>query len=139
MLGASPEIQTLVNSLAATMQAVFPAVFILNEPVPPGTLGNSLVVGLAQPADMGEFTRHVQSLSPGYPQVFRDFALAANAHVSVAPVVPGFAPLTDDRSPHRPHCASHRVAFFVEQLMAKGEASSQNVFGHTAPGGCADA
>lgn len=91
--------QTLVDNLAVTMQAVFPAVIILNEPVPPGTLGNSLVVGLAQPAGVEDFTRHVQALSPGYPQVFRDFALAATADVFEASAIPDLAPFTDDKAP----------------------------------------
>ncbi len=98
-VGRIPEDQTLVDSLTATMQAVFPTVFILNEPVPPGALGNALVIGLVQPADMEDYRRHVQTLSPAYPQAFRDFAQTTLAQVSAAPVVSGLVPLTDDRAP----------------------------------------
>ena len=98
-VGRIPGDQTLVDSLVTTMQTVFPAVFILNEPVPPGTLGNALVVGLVQPADAENYTRHMQSLSSAYPQVFRDFAQATPALVSAASAASDLAPLTDDRAP----------------------------------------
>ncbi len=98
-VGRIPGDQTLVDSLVATMQVVFPAVFVLHEPVPPGTLGNALVVGLTRPVDVAHYRRHMQSLSPAYPQAFRDFAQATPAQVSVAPAVSDLAPLTDDRAP----------------------------------------
>ena len=98
-VGRIPGDQTLVDSLVVTMQAVFPAVFILNEPVPPDTLGNALVVGLVRSADTENYRRHMQSLSPTYPQSFRDFARSTPAQVSAASVAPDLAPLTDDRAP----------------------------------------
>lgn len=98
-VGRVPGDQTLVDSLAATLQAVFPTVFVLYEPVPPGALGNALVIGLARPADTEHYQRHMQALSPAYPQVFRDFAQTTPALISTAAAPADLTPLTDDRAP----------------------------------------
>ena len=98
-VGRIPGDQTLVDSLVVTMQAVFPAVFILNEPVPPGTMGNALVIGLAQPADLENYRRQMQSLPSTYPQVFREFAQVTSAQAAAAVRASDLVPLSDDRAP----------------------------------------
>ncbi len=57
---------SLVDALAATMQAVFPSVYVLDLPDEGSTLGNSLVVATRQPTTPGRFRREPRQLSaPG--------------------------------------------------------------------------
>ncbi len=98
-VGRTQQDQTLVDSLVATMATVFPTVVVLNEPVPAGTLGNALVVGLRQPTDLAWYQTHILGLSPDYPAAFRSFARASLNQVAYATADPELPPLTDDKAP----------------------------------------
>lgn len=84
----------LVDALAATMAAVFPAVFIIDEPAPPGSLGNSLVVASLQAATLDDFLANTSALPE---PILAEVARQARPHVRPAPA--GGPILTDDRAP----------------------------------------
>ncbi len=44
----------LVDALTATLSTVFPTVYVIDEPGPPATLANSLVVATMQPMTLGD-------------------------------------------------------------------------------------
>ncbi len=88
----------LVDAMTATMAQVFPSVFVVDEPGPPGTLANSLVVATRQPATLDTFLSNAAALSAGYPEEFRDFVARAATQARVAQP-PASAPVfTDDHS-----------------------------------------
>lgn len=84
----------LVDALAATLSAVFPAVFIIDEPAPPGSLGNSLVVASMQPATLADFLANTAALPE---PILAEVARRARSHVRLAPNAGPI--LTDDRAP----------------------------------------
>ena len=89
----------LVDALAATAATVFPSVFLVDEPGPPDTLGNTLLVATAQPAELATFQANVAALPESLPAPFRDFAATAQAYART-PAPPDTAPIfTDDRAP----------------------------------------
>ncbi len=88
----------LVEAMTATMGAVFPSVFVVDEPGPPGTLANSLVVATKQPTTLATFQDNVADLSEGLPAEFRAFVQQAAREARVA-APPTDAPIfTDDRA-----------------------------------------
>ena len=89
----------LVDALAATLRQVFPAVFVIDEPGPPHTLGNSLVVATRQPATLDAFRARVATLPDTLPAEFRRFAETAATQARVAEPPPNTPVFTDDRSP----------------------------------------
>jgi hypothetical protein len=99
-VGRTPTNFTLVDALAATVQQVFPTVFLLDEPGPPGTLGNTLLVATKSPVTLeNTLLANVQMLPATLPAEFRDFALEATQVARVA-TPPSTAPiLTDDHAP----------------------------------------
>ena len=86
---------SLVDAVAATMQAVFPSVFILDLPDGQSTLGNSLVVGTRQPTTLDDFGANLPA--------FRSGLLGQAVDEAPAPRVaapPANTPVfTDDRAP----------------------------------------
>jgi predicted membrane-bound spermidine synthase len=90
----------LVDALAATARQVYPSVFLLDEPGPPDTLANTLLVATKKPVTLeSTFLANVASLPQNLPAEFRDFAHQATqvAHVATPPAS---APIfTDDRAP----------------------------------------
>ncbi len=97
-VGRTPTNFALVDALTATLQEVFPSVFIIDEPGPPGTLGSSLVVATRQPATLDQFHARVAALPPALPPEFLTFATEAAGYARVANP-PATAPIfTDDRS-----------------------------------------
>lgn len=84
----------LVDALTATLSAVFPAVFIIDEPAPPGSLGNSLVVATMQPATLADFLANTAALPE---PMLAEVAGRARAHVR--PAASAGPILTDDRAP----------------------------------------
>jgi spermidine synthase len=97
-VGRTPANFALVDALAATLQVVFPTVFVIDEPGPEGTLGNSLVVATKQPTTLAEFQARIAALPATLPAEFRTFAQAA-AQQSRAPELAADTPVfTDDRS-----------------------------------------
>ncbi len=89
----------LVNSLAATVAQKFPSVYLIDEPGPPDTLANSLLVATVQPTRLGDFRKNVAGLPTGLPVEFRRFAVGTESQARVA-APPASAPiLTDDHAP----------------------------------------
>ena len=93
----------LVDALAATALQVFPTVYLLDEPGPPDTLANTLLVATRQPVSLDTFRANVQALPESLPVEFRDFAATAQAVARPAtppPAPRGLPPVfTDDRAP----------------------------------------
>ena len=88
----------LVDAMTATMAQVFPSVFVVDEPGPPGTLANSLVVATRQPATLDTFLANAAALPTSYPEQFRAFVARAATQARVAQP-PATAPIfTDDHS-----------------------------------------
>lgn len=73
---------SLVYALSRTMRAVFPSVFIIDEPLGEATWGNSLVVGTNKRVKEDDFWRNVADESNPYIQ---EMARRAQGHVRVAP------------------------------------------------------
>lgn len=85
---------SLVDAVAGSMEAVFPSVFIIDEPNQGFDLGNSLVIGTARLANLDDFAANTSAFSQ---PLLAEVARRSQGHVRVAassgPV------LTDDRAP----------------------------------------
>ncbi|MEZ4581508.1 MAG: fused MFS/spermidine synthase [Caldilineaceae bacterium] len=89
----------LVDALAATLAQVFPAVYAIDEPGPPATLANTLVVAAMQPVDIAIVRANIAALDTTYPPEFRSFAQEASTQIRPANP-PADAPVfTDDKAP----------------------------------------
>jgi spermidine synthase len=88
----------LVDAMAATVRTIFPTVFLIDEPGPVTTLGNTLLVATMQPATLEDFAQSVAALPLSLPDAFRTFAQGALANARVAPPV-DLPPFTDDHAP----------------------------------------
>jgi spermidine synthase len=87
---------SLVDAIAATMQQVFPSVFIVDLPDAAGPLGNSLVVATRRPAAMADFRANL----PRYSGRMLDQVAQQTAGIArVAQPPPGTPIFTDDRAP----------------------------------------
>lgn len=98
-VGRTPTNFALVDALAATLRRVFPQVLVVDEPGPPDTLGNSLVVAGVQPIRLDRVQANAAALPAAMPEEFRQFARQAVARARVAAPPPSAPVLTDDRSP----------------------------------------
>ena len=88
----------LVEAMTATMGEVFPGVFVVDEPGPPGTLANSLVVATKQPTTLATFQENAADRADSFPAEFRAFVQQAVTQARVA-APPADAPIfTDDRA-----------------------------------------
>jgi hypothetical protein len=88
----------LVDAMTATMGEVFPSVFVVDEPGPPGTLANSLVVATQQPTALATFQENAANLPDRLPVEFRAFVQQAVTQARVA-APPAAAPIfTDDHA-----------------------------------------
>lgn len=85
---------SLVDAVAGSMEAVFPSVFIIDEPDQGFDLGNSLVIGTARPATLDAYTANTGTLSN---PLLAEVARRSQGHIRVAPSR-GLV-LTDDRAP----------------------------------------
>jgi predicted membrane-bound spermidine synthase len=97
-VGRTPTNFALVDALAGTLAEVFPSVFVIDEPGPPGTLGNSLVVATRQPATLDQFQARVAALPATLPAEFLTFAQQAAGYARVADPPADAPSFTDDRS-----------------------------------------
>lgn len=97
-VGRTAQNFALVDALSATLQQVFPSVFVIDEPGPPDALGNSLVVATAQPATLANVRANLAQLPPTLPAEFRTFAAQAAAEAHVAAPTAASLVFTDDRS-----------------------------------------
>jgi spermidine synthase len=89
----------LVDALAATLAQVFPAVYAMDEPGPPDTLANTLVIAAMQPVEPADVRARMAAAAPDKPAEFRTFARETAAAVrKLEP--PQDAPVfTDDKAP----------------------------------------
>jgi predicted membrane-bound spermidine synthase len=99
-VGRTPTNFALVDALAATALQVYPTVFLLDEPGPPGTLGNTLLVATKMPVTLETtLLANVVMLPATMHAEFRDFAQQATQVARVA-TPPSTAPIfTDDHAP----------------------------------------
>ena len=97
-VGRTPTNFALVDAMAATLQEVFPTVFVIDEPGPPGTLGNSLLVATRQARTLEQFMARVDTLPDNLPAEFRTFAQAAAQQARPADPPPDAPLFSDDRS-----------------------------------------
>ncbi len=87
---------SLVDAIAATMQTVFPSVYIMDEPNNDSQLGNSLVVATVQPTVLAD----LQANLPRFNQpLLAEVARGAAPHARPALPAPGTPIFTDDRAP----------------------------------------
>ncbi|MCE7983571.1 MAG: spermine synthase [Caldilinea sp. CFX5] len=89
----------LVDALATTLAQVYPTIYAIDEPGPPGNLSNSLVVATAQPTAPTVFAEHLARLSEDLPAEFQAFARQAAGQVRrLAPAADAVV-FTDDHAP----------------------------------------
>lgn len=99
-VGRTPTNFDLVDALAATAQQVYPTIFLLDEPGPPGTLGNTLLVATKTPMTLEEtLLANVAALPPTLPAEFRDFAQRVTQVARIAAPPPETPIFTDDHAP----------------------------------------
>ena len=103
---------SLVNAIAATMQEVFPSVYVIDEPDAGSLLGNSLVVATRRPTTLADFQANLPRFT--HP-LLAEVARRAAPHVRIA-VPPSNTPIfTDDRAPVEQ--VVHRLV--LRQLLGK--------------------
>lgn len=98
-VGRTDQDYALVEAMTATLSQIFPSVMIVDEPGPPHTLANSLVVATLQPTDSDTFARNVAELPAALPEEFRHFAVESLAHVRPGLILADAPVFTDDRAP----------------------------------------
>lgn len=89
----------LVDALAATLAQIFPTVYAIDEPGPPDTLSNSLLIATMQPTALTTFSRHLTQLPDDLPVEFRTFAQNALQHTRSVQLTDEAMRFTDDRAP----------------------------------------
>lgn len=89
----------LVDALAATLAQIFPTVYAIDEPGPPDTLSNSLLIATVQPTVLTTFTEHLAQLPDDLPDEFRSFARNALPQTRRVQPTDGAIIFTDDRAP----------------------------------------
>jgi len=87
---------TLVDAIAATMQQVFPSVYIVDEPDQGSPLGNSLIVATRQPTGLSDFQANLGRFS--HP-LLAEVARRAAPYARNAAPPSGTPVFTDDRAP----------------------------------------
>jgi spermidine synthase len=89
------EDDSLVQAISATVADVFPSVYAIPEPIPPGEpLGNTLVVATIQPTQVENLAQNLRGVeAPLLQQV------AARTVPQAEPAPAGGPLLTDDRAP----------------------------------------
>ncbi len=108
----------LVDALVATIRQVLPYVLVVDEPGPPDTLSNSLVLAANKPISAELLRRNLDGMANQLPEEFVDFASTATEFVREAAATD--APiLTDDRAPVEQ--IVHRIIF---DYLTGGVASS---------------
>ena len=90
---------SLVEAMVTTMSEVWPRVFVLEEPVPEGVLGNVLVVAMRGQAGPEVFADNIAGLPEHLSGEFRAFAATAVPKVKVERPDPDLKPWTDDKAP----------------------------------------
>lgn len=98
-VGRTPTNFSLVDAMAATAGEVFPHVYLVDEPGPPHTLGNTLLVATMQPTSLDNLAANIAALPDTVPAEFRAFAEQAQVHARVAAPPPTTPVFTDDHAP----------------------------------------
>lgn len=99
-VGRTPTNFALVDALAKTAQQVYPTVFLVDEPGPPGTLGNTLLVATKSPVTLeATLQANIATLPTTLPLEFRDFAQQALQVARPAPILATAPIFTDDHAP----------------------------------------
>lgn len=89
----------LVDALAATLAQTFPAVYAIDEPGPPDTLSNSLLVATAQPLPLVTIRQHFAQVPPTWPPEVQAFVGASAGQIrQLAPAADALV-FTDDHAP----------------------------------------
>lgn len=88
----------LVDALAATLGQIFPTVYAIDEPGPPDTLSNSLLLATVQPTTLSTVTERLAQLPESVPAEFRTFAQSALQQTRVLHPTQAII-FTDDRAP----------------------------------------
>jgi spermidine synthase len=86
----------LVDAIAATLQQVFPSVYVVDEPAPDSPLGNTMVVATNRPTTLSDLQANLPSFD--HPLVAEVARRAAPQARPAAPP-PGTPIFTDDRAP----------------------------------------
>jgi predicted membrane-bound spermidine synthase len=97
-VGRTPTNFALIDALAVTLAPYFASVVVVDEPGPPDTLGNSLLVATVQPVTVAQVQRAAALLPVTLPGEFRDFAAGALAAARPANPPAGAPRFTDDHS-----------------------------------------
>ncbi len=97
-VGRSATNYALVDAMTATVRQVFPSVFLIDEPGPIETLGNTLLVATVQPSTLEDLAANVAALPDSLPAEFRTFAQETAPLARVAPDI-SLPPFTDDHAP----------------------------------------
>ncbi|HEY52599.1 MAG TPA: spermine synthase, partial [Caldilineae bacterium] len=85
---------SLIDALASTLAAVFPSVFVIDEPNMGYDLGNSLVVATMQPATLDDYLANTSSLpEPILAEISRRARPNVRVALATGPI------LTDDKAP----------------------------------------
>jgi spermidine synthase len=87
---------SLVNAMAATMQAVFPSVYVVDAPDGDSTLGNSLVVATKRRTTLQDMQANLPAFQSG---ILAPVAAQTAASARVATPPPSTPIFTDDRAP----------------------------------------
>lgn len=87
---------SLVHAIAATMQQVFPSVYVMDEPSGDSPLGNTLVVATRQPTTLDDFTANLPRFAA---PLLAEVARRAAPQARPAAPPPGTPIFTDDRAP----------------------------------------
>jgi predicted membrane-bound spermidine synthase len=87
---------SLVDAIAATMQAVFPSVYVVDEPEGDSPLGNSMVVATRRPTTLDDFRANLAGYEQG---LLGEVSQRAAPQARVASPAPDAPIFTDDRAP----------------------------------------
>jgi hypothetical protein len=108
-VGRTAQNYALVDALAATLAQRFPAVYAIDEPGPPDTLGNTLLVATQQPVSPEVLLAHAAQLPKEMPVEFREFAASVVPRVRLLNPAPDALIFTDDHAPVEQ--VVHRIIF----------------------------
>ena len=89
----------LVDALTATLSTVFPMVYVIDEPGPPATLANSLVVATVQPMTFEALSANIADLPDSMAPEFREFVQKTATQARIAAPAPDAPIFADDRAP----------------------------------------
>lgn len=89
----------LVDALAATLAQIFPTVYAIDEPGPPATLSNSLLVATVQPLTLAAVRQHFTQAPQQWPPEFQAFISAAAGQIRQLSPAATTIVFTDDHAP----------------------------------------